>query len=314
MENKNMAYGYLLVAISSVGFGTLGLWGKWGYRAGLTPESLLILRFGIASLSLWAVLLFKHRGFSWPGKRAAAAFVLQGAVFYALTALCFFQALNLLPAGLASMLFYLHPVITTIAAACIWREPIGRSQVLALVVALTGTALLAGEAFSGQLSLPGILLTLLAAAAYSGFALMGQSTGHLAAPLVSCTYSTTACFFSLLIWSRLSLPWLVSLTWPQWLIGFGVAQTATVVSILFFLSGVAIIGASKTAVVAALEPASAVIFSLLLLGEQITFKQGLGVMAILGSICILFLLGRREKAITMKAMNSNYDDHFVGFE
>ncbi|MGI6358760.1 MAG: DMT family transporter [Bacillota bacterium] len=313
MESRSTAYGYLLVAISSIGFGTLGLWGKWGYQAGFTPESLLVLRFGIASISLWAVLLLKQRRFPWPGKRAAVAFIFQGAVFYALTALCFFEALSLLPAGLASMLFYLHPVMTTILAGWLWHERISRPQILALAVAFVGTALLAGEAFSGQLSLLGVLLTLMGAAAYSGFTLVGQSTGHLAKPLVACTYSTTACFLSLLLWARPSLSWLASLSWKQWLIGFGVAQAATVIGILFFLSGVAIIGASRTAIIAALEPASAVVFSALLLGEQMTANQLLGVVAILGSICILFVLGRAgQEQSTSQAITAKPDKNVTG--
>lgn len=295
LQGKSTAYGYLLVGISSLGFGTLGLWAKWGYQAGFTPLTLLVLRFGIACILLWFMVLLRHRHFPWPGKKATVALVVRGGVLYALTAGSMFKALALLPAGLASMLFYLHPVITTLLAAKIWHERSSRRQVAALVSAVVGTALLAGGAFSGDLSLPGIAFTLIAAIAYAGFTLNGQSTRHLGSPLVTCAYTTTGCFLSLALWTRPSWHWLISLTDRQWGIGLGVALLATVIGIMLFLAGVAIIGASQTAIVAALEPVSGVLFSLLFLRERLNVSQLAGIICILGSVTILTVRRPRAK-------------------
>lgn len=279
--------GYLLVAVSSLGFGTLGLWGKWGYQAGFTPLTLLVLRFAIASLLMWLIVLLRYRRIPWPGSKGVLALALQGGVGYGLTAACFFYGLQLLPAGLAAMLFYLHPVITTAIAASVWHERISRPQLLALLAAVSGSGLLAGGAFSGQLAPAGVMFMLLAAVAYSGFTLSGQATRHLGSPLVTCAYTTTACALSLALWTRPSWHWLVSLSGRQWGIGFGIAALATVVGIMLFLAGVNLIGASQTSIVAALEPASGVLFSLLWLGERLNAWQVLGMICVLGSVVIL---------------------------
>jgi len=293
LRDKSSAYGFLLVAISSLGFGTLGLWAKWGYQAGFTPLPLLVLRFGIATGLLWLLVLLRYRRIPWPGSKGAITLVVQGGALYALTAGSMFQALSLLPAGLASMLFYLHPVITTLLAARLWHERTSHRQVTALVTAVLGTALLAGGAYSGNLSVPGIAFTLIAAVAYSGFTLNGQFTRHLGHPLVTCAYTTTGCFLSLVLWTRPSWQWLSNLSGRQWGIGFGVALLATVIGIMLFLAGVAIIGASQTAIVAALEPVSGVSFSLLFLGERLNASQLVGIVCILGSVLIL-TIGKQE--------------------
>lgn len=287
MQNKSSTYGYLMVTISSLGFGTLGLWAKWGYQAGFTPLTLLVIRFGIASGMLWLLVLQHYRRIPWPGTRGAVQLLVGGGVLYALTAGCMFQGLKLLPAGLASMLFYLHPVSTTLLAAALWRERTSQRQLAALVAAVLGTALLAGGAVSGSLSLGGVAAVLIAALTYSGFTLNGQLTKELGSPLVACAYTTTGCFLSLLLWTRPSWQWLLDLSSRQWGIGFGVASLGTVIGIMLFLSGVAIIGASQTAIIAALEPLSGVLFSLLFLGERLSNTQLLGVGAILGSVLIL---------------------------
>jgi len=287
LQQKSIGYGYLMVTISSLGFGTLGLWAKWGYQAGFTPLTLLVVRFGLASVLLWLLVLQRYRRIPWPGKRGAIQLLVHGGVLYALTAGCMFQGLKLLPAGLASMLFYLHPVSTTLLAALLWHERTNRKQLVALIAAVLGTALLAGGAFSGSLSFGGVAFVLVAAMTYSGFTLNGQLTKHLGSPLVTCAYTTTGCFLGLLLWTRPNLAWFLQLNAQQWGIGLGVASLGTVIGIMLFLSGVAIIGASQTAIIAALEPLSGVLFSLLFLGEQLSGTQLLGIVSILGSVAIL---------------------------
>lgn len=302
MHKQNRLKGYLLVVISSLGFGTAGLWAKWGYQAGFTPDRLLVLRFGIASVLMWLLVLIRYRQLPWPGTKGAIALLMQGGVGYALTAACLFQAFRLLPVGLAIMLFYLHPVVTTVLATWFWRERTSKAQILALVSAVTGTALLAGGAFSGNLSLLGVAFALLASVAYSGFTLAGQATKHLGSPLVTCAYTITACFGSLAFWSHPSWQWLVTLSGRQWGIGLGVALLCTVVAILLYLAGVSIIGASQTSIVAALEPASGVVFSMLFLGERLGPWQVIGIACILGSVTILTLGHRPTPTVDQQSL------------
>ncbi len=279
--------GYIMVVISSLAFGTLGLWAKWGYAFGFTPLSLLVVRFGVASLCLWLAVVAKHRDLAWPGIKPALALALQGGLGYALTAGCFFLSLQHLPAGLASMLFYLHPVITSSLTPVLFAEQPEKEQKLSLGAAVLGSILLAGGALTGNVSWIGVMFALFAAVAYSGFTLAGQMTSKSASPLVATTYTSTACFLALTLWTRPSMAWLATLTPQMWLIGLGVALVATVLAILLYLAGIQQIGASRTAVISALEPATGVLLSVLLLGEMLSIGQIMGIICILGAVLLL---------------------------
>lgn len=286
-----------MVIVSSLAFGTLGLWAKWGYALGFTPPSLLVVRFGLASLCLWLAVLAAERRFPWPGTRPAVALTLQGGLGYAMTAGFFFLSLQRLPAGLACMLFYLHPVITSSLSPLLFAERPEKEQKLALGAAFLGSLLLTGGALTGDISLVGVAFALIAAAAYSGFTLAGQFTAGVASPLVATAYTSTACFLTMVLWTRPSMAWLATLTPSMWLVGLGVALIATVLGILFYLAGIHEIGASRTAVVSALEPATGVILAVLLLGEKLTFSQVLGVACILGAVMLLTVGPLRKKGI-----------------
>ena len=52
--------GILLIAISAAAFGTLAIFGRWAYTAGIDTLTLLFLRFTIAALLMSIVLMVRH--------------------------------------------------------------------------------------------------------------------------------------------------------------------------------------------------------------------------------------------------------------
>jgi drug/metabolite transporter (DMT)-like permease len=62
----------------------------------------------------------------------------------------FFTALTLAPAGLVALLLYLNPAIVALLAAWRGHETLTRRTLLALAIALTGTALTIGPALTGS--------------------------------------------------------------------------------------------------------------------------------------------------------------------
>lgn len=284
---------YLIVAISAVCFGTISLWAKWGYALGLDPLGLLVLRFGIASLLLWGAVLVSYRKLPWLGIRQTLFLSLQGGLGYGFTAGFFFLALENLPAGMASMLFYLHPLLTAAFTPVLFKQSIGKRTQVALAIAVVGSAFLASGALQGKLSWLGVVYALLAAVAYSGFTLAGQFTTRDTSPLLVTAYTTTACFVAISLWVRPSVTWVASLTWPMWLVGSGLALVATFLGILLYLAGIQHIGASQASIVSALEPATGVLLSVLVLNETLGFAQCIGIgLILLGAISLAF--GRAE--------------------
>ena len=57
---KNRLIGMAYIALSATAFGVMPFFANLAYRSGVTPTSLLFLRFGIAAVLMWALLLYKH--------------------------------------------------------------------------------------------------------------------------------------------------------------------------------------------------------------------------------------------------------------
>ena len=72
--------GTLLALVSSVAFGAMALFARAAYAAGVTPITLLFLRFSIAALCMFVVVL--ARGERLPRGRTLLGLVLMGGVGY----------------------------------------------------------------------------------------------------------------------------------------------------------------------------------------------------------------------------------------
>lgn len=274
--------GYLAVIFSSACFGFLGYFGKVGYQLGYTPLTLQIARFLLAALMLWVVALPRGLARYRVGRRELISLAAQG-VGYAMTALGYFSALRYLPASLVAIIFYIHPVITTLAAAGIFGEKITRAKIIALLLALVGTTLVSDPRalLSGSLSLVGLAWVLVSSCSYSTFTILGQKTTAGRDPLMVTTYSMTFCGLFLALFHPPLYMINGSLTLPMWGIALGISFICSVLAILFYVVGVSIIGASRTSIVAAAEPLSGLIVSAILLGERLGGWQWLGMAMIL---------------------------------
>ena len=162
--------GFFLIIVSGICFGAAAIFARLAYEDGTTPTTLLLLRFGIASICMIFIMFIRR--IPLPRGRILLGLVLMGAIGYAGQAFCYFTALTLVPAGLVALLLYLYPAIVTVLAVMILKEPVSKWKITALLLALAGTALTIGPAGGGRPL--GILLSLGAAFIYSVYILVGS--------------------------------------------------------------------------------------------------------------------------------------------
>jgi len=279
--------GYAAIALSSLCFGFLGSMGKFGFALGYTPLSLLTVRFTLAALMMWTVAMVV-------GIRKYAVtpkfhpwLVAQG-VAYATTSLGFFIALQHLPAGLVSIVFYIHPLITMVAANLLWKERLGRTVLIAALLAVLGTALVSqdGTTNLGN-SLGGFAWVTFSALSYSAFTLLGQKSTNQQNALVVTTYSITYCALFLILLNPPLYIFDGSLTLDMWLIGLFIGLVSSALAILLYIVGVKAVGAAKASIASALEPLSGVFIAALLLDERLQMLQWFGVLAVI--LAVLYL-------------------------
>jgi drug/metabolite transporter (DMT)-like permease len=171
------AAGALLCLASAAAFGAMGIFGKLAYDEGATVGTLLATRFALAAALLWlfAACAGRARDLRALSRRDVSIALALGAVGYGAQAGGYFAALERLDASLLSLLVYTFPVIGTVTAVALGREPRSRRMAVALALASTGLVLaLAGAAASvsaaGFASLAGLAVVSTVAAVALFFA------------------------------------------------------------------------------------------------------------------------------------------------
>lgn len=97
---------------------------------------------GVAPIAVLA-LLFEHPDFAALGPLEWLALAYTAFVGLVLAYLCWFHALNLLPASVATSTTLLVPVVGVFSSGLLLGEPIGLAQLLALALTIGGVALAA---------------------------------------------------------------------------------------------------------------------------------------------------------------------------
>jgi drug/metabolite transporter (DMT)-like permease len=276
VTSRQRHFGLVLIVISAVSFGVMPVFAHFVYAAGTAPITLLLLRFGSATIVMGALMLVRRDPF--PRGRVLLGLVLMGAVGYAGVSLCYFLALTMASAGLVALLLYLYPALVTVVSVVFLRERLGRVKLGALVLALTGTALTIGA--TGRASALGLLLGMAAALLYAIYILVGSRIVHQTGSVASSAIimaSTTAVFAALAAIQGLSAPQSVA----GWAAVGAIAFISTVIAFVTFFAGLKRVGPVTASTLSTWEPLVTVVLAALMLGER------MGLVQLVGGVLIL---------------------------
>ena len=154
--------GTLLCVGSAAAFGAMAVLGKLAYDEGATVGTLLAVRFALAAVLFWALVL--AGGEAGELRRLAPRDIgialALGACGYAAQAGCFFAALERIDASLLSLLLYTFPAMVAVAAIALGRERADARRLAALGLASAGLVLVLASAKPGALDALGAALAL----------------------------------------------------------------------------------------------------------------------------------------------------------
>ncbi|MHB1166915.1 MAG: DMT family transporter [Carboxydocellales bacterium] len=277
--------GTLLVALSAAGFGSMSIFAKYAYSAGVNLPTLLGIRFTQAALLLWIILLITGPKPQLTIANTLTLFVL-GAIGYGSQSFLFFSSLQLIPAAMAAMLFYIYPALVFLASLLLKTETITLRKVLALVMALIGLTLMLGTSFN-NLNLQGLLFAFGSALVYTCYILLSNRVLKKVPTLVASTVICSSAALSFLLWGIVGGTLSLTIPLQGWIAITVIAVFSTVFAILTFFAGLNRIGATQASIISVLEPGVTVVLSYLFLSETLQGYQLLGGFLILASIIIL---------------------------
>jgi drug/metabolite transporter, DME family len=273
--NRKSLIGIIEIALGSLGFGFLGIFGKWAFASGLSVGELLTYRFIIAALVLWiALLIFQRHKVILPRSQIIISACL-GVFGYAVFATLYFTAVKGMSVALAALLLYTYPFWVSLLGHFFLRERMSRVQWLLLLGAFIGVTCLLWGQF--HISNAGALIAGLGSAVtYAAYILFSAHYQRNVLPISSSLYVITFGALALAAYHQPDLRLWAVLTPPQWQIVLGIAIISTIFPMTLILAGLQKLKSSQAALITMLEPVTAAIAAGVLLHENMSPLQIVG--------------------------------------
>ncbi|MGH2636994.1 MAG: DMT family transporter [Actinomycetota bacterium] len=286
-RSRGDVVGGLLAAAASLQFGAIVVLGKDVLERGMTVESMLAYRFGVAAILLAVTLLVLRRPLiAASGERAGLAAL---AVFgYAIEATFFFTAARHGTAAAVTLLFFTYPVFVTLGAWVLGRGAPAGLTLFALACAVAGAAIVAGTGAGLAIETVGVVFALAAAVTYSAYLLGSDLVLRRTTPLTSALWVSAGASAGLFAFSTIagrSTPPQVAADWLA-IVAMGIGTAGAFVCLLGALQR---IGAVRTAIVSATEPLSAAFLGWVFLDESVSAGTAIGGVLILAGAVIASL-------------------------
>jgi drug/metabolite transporter (DMT)-like permease len=296
------AVGPALCLASAAAFGTLAVFGKLAYDAGVSAGTLLAVRFALAALLLGALLALRPRPRARLDRRTLRTALALGAVGYALQAGLFFAALERVHASLLTLLLYTYPAWVVVAGLALRRQAASARRLVALALSSAGLVLALAGAGAGALDPLGAALGVGAALTYAAYILVSDGVVARADPLalsaVVCTGAAASLALAALATGSLDLGFA-----PEGWLWLGLmAALSTVVAVVAFFAGLARVGPPTAAILSTFEPVVTVALATLLFGERLLPVQLAGAALVLAAAVLV--VERRAAPAPVRAAHS----------
>lgn len=290
--------GYLLGAIAATTYGMNPLFALPLYKVGMNPDSVLFFRYLFAMPLLGAML--KVRGRSFKIQRNEILPLMVMGVLAALSSLTLFESYNYMDAGIASTILFVYPIMVALGMTFLFKEKLKIQTVLCIVMALGGIGLLYKSDDGSTLSLTGTMLVLASALTYAIYIVgINQSALKNMATLKVTFYillfGLSVFIFRFLCRESLLVP--DSSQWYLWGNLLALAVFPTAISFLCTTSAIQYIGSTPTAILGALEPATAIFFGITVFGETLTFRESIGLTMIIIAVSFVIAGGSITKPL-----------------
>lgn len=279
--------GFIFAALSAICYGTNPLGALNLYAQGYSPENVLFYRFFTATLLLFAVILAKGSHFKITLKEFGA--LVAFGFLFAVSSLTYYASFKYMDAGLASTLLFLYPLEVSVLMAIFFKEKIKAWTVVSIAVSMSGVALLYRGDDGVPLSTAGLVLVFASSLSYAIYMVMANRINLQMGSVKMTFYAICFCLVFLLLYSVTfgsGLPPLFTQA-SSWGWGFMLGLVPTVLSLIFMVKAVKIVGSTPTAILGALEPVTAVAIGVLVFGEILTGRLIAGIILILGSVVLI---------------------------
>jgi drug/metabolite transporter (DMT)-like permease len=281
-----------MVVFAASSYGTLSTMVKLAIRDGYSASEAVASQYIVGFLLALVIYLVTQRKL--PRLHGGFKIILLAGIFTATTGIVYGQALIYLPASLAVVMLFQFTWIGTLIDCILRRRLPTRPEVISLIILFVGTILAAGVL---DVDLSGINWRgwVYGFAAAISFSLNMNVNTKQVEGMNTTTRLLFVSFIAAVMIAFFQSPEIVwngkLFTEPLLFYGLALGLLGIIVPIYLFVIAVPKVGGAVSSILSAMELPVAVIVSVLVLSEALSWLQVVGIVVILGGMCIPTLAG-----------------------
>lgn len=281
--------GEILVFLSTLGFGAMGVLARGVYAYHYPVLSTLSIRFLFATISMAFYMKWSGTSFR-VSLDEFKLLLLLGIIGYSNFSILYFAGVKYTGAAIVALVFSGFPVFIAIFSKLIYKKPIGKKKSFFLFTSLLALVFLTGK-HTHNVNVFGVFLSLTGSFFYAIYTMfLEHPKVKKIDPVVASFYiiflTTITLFLHSLIQGQLLLPSNFQILWR--LLTLGIFSTSF--AILTYYMGVQYLGAIKASIMSNFEAVVSVFLAILFLGERLSLLQWFGAILMIVSIVFVTIL------------------------
>lgn len=299
---------FICIILGATLWGTISFYVKNLYTYGFTPMEVVTLRaWSSAILLVIYQLVTSPRSLKLHKITDLKYFIGTGVFSIIFFNYCMFTAIEISSIPVATALLYTGPAFVTILSFFLFKEPLTRVKVIALIVTLFGTSLVVGliPFDLAAFKLGSILFGLGSGFGYALYSIFSKFALEKYSSLSITTYTFLVAAITLIPFFPYQKKAALLLEPEVLLYGFGLGFLPTAFAYIIYTYGLQSTEASKASILTTVEPVVATLIGILIFKESFSIIQMFGMACILGAVILVQAYSSRNLVIKKNISRSS---------
>ncbi|HEX9532158.1 MAG TPA: EamA family transporter [bacterium] len=278
----------MFILAAALLWSSLGVAGRFAFRAGVVPLEAAFYRAAISFVSLLLLLIATNRRALRIRPGDLGLFAAFGFVGVAAFFVVYMTAISMTTVATAAILLYTAPAFVIVLSALLFGETLTTPKAIAVACAFIGCGLV-GRGYdlsSLRLNLPGVLAGLASGLAYALYTIFGKTALRRYTPVTTLTYALG--FGTIFLGAAALATSVIPRAHPTsgWMALIYLAFVTTLLAQSLYLAGLRYIDAGPASLLATVEPVTAAVLGYIVLGERLEGLQIAGGVLVVGAVML----------------------------
>ena len=247
----------------------------------LSSYEIVFWRTLVGSILLIMIFLIGRKKLTFTKHKRDLIFITLSGMAMGTSWIFLYEAYAQIGVSIASLAYYCGPVIVMVLSPIIFKEKLTAEKIIGFVIVLAGIFLVNGRLGGQTINKWGMLCGLMSAVMYSFMVMLNKKSKDVKG-LENSMIQLCVSFLTVAIFVGVKTGYALNVTSKDWIwiLILGILNTG--IGCYFYFSSIGGLPVQTVAVCGYLEPLSAVIFAVIILGEKMSLVQIIGAFLIIG--------------------------------